>query len=159
MYLLLCLSVFAVGYLANMVMITVCYHRGLAHGAVKLSPLTRKLVIHLGLWITGLTPKAWAVMHRRHHEYSDTPKDPHSPSNVGLWGVMAAQAVSYYRTMEGLDAKDPEFTRFAHGLDFDHTWAHNRVFAPCRMFCIQPLPWASSLVLTPFGSDLPTLWV
>ena len=127
MYLLLCLGVFATGYLANMVMITVCYHRGLAHGAVKLSPFTRKVVIHLGLWITGLTPKAWAVMHRRHHEYSDTPKDPHSPSNVGLWGVMAAQAVSYYRTMEGLDAEDPEFTRFAHGLDFDHTWAHNRV--------------------------------
>jgi stearoyl-CoA desaturase (delta-9 desaturase) len=28
-----------------------------------------------------LTPRAYAILHRMHHAYSDTPKDPHSPLN------------------------------------------------------------------------------
>ena len=126
MYLLLCLGVFALGYLANMVMITVGYHRGLAHSSVHLSPFVRKLVIHGGTWVTGLDAKTWAVMHRRHHEYSDTALDPHSPSNVGIFGVMGAQVRSYLRTMEGLEAEEPEYTRFAHGLESGHPWVYNR---------------------------------
>lgn len=127
MYLLLCLGVFALGYLANMVMITVGYHRGLAHSSVHLSPFVRKIVIHGGTWVTGLDARAWAVMHRRHHEYSDTALDPHSPSNVGIFGVMKAQVVSYLRTMEALEAEAPEFMRFAHGLETGHRWVYNPI--------------------------------
>ncbi len=127
MYLLLCLGVFALGYLANMVMITVGYHRGLAHSAVHLSPFVRKLVVHGGTWVTGLDAKTWAVMHRRHHEFSDTALDPHSPSNVGIFGVMKAQVDSYLRTMEGLKAEEPEYTRFAHGLESGHRWVYHPV--------------------------------
>src|SRR5580704_7899596 len=28
-----------------------------------------------------LSPRAYAILHRMHHAYSDTPKDPHSPRN------------------------------------------------------------------------------
>src|SRR5687768_7119633 len=28
-----------------------------------------------------LTPKGYAILHRMHHAYSDTPRDPHSPRN------------------------------------------------------------------------------
>lgn len=126
MYVLLCLAVFGLGYLANMLMITVGYHRGLAHRSVHLSPFARKLVIHGGSWVTGLDPKSWAVMHRMHHAYSDTAQDPHSPSNVGLVGILFAQVRSYHRTMERLQAGDPEYTRFAMDLDFGHAWVHKR---------------------------------
>src|ERR1700744_6558225 len=38
---------------------------------------------HLLTWaVQGpsyLCPRAYALMHRMHHAYSDTPKDPHSP--------------------------------------------------------------------------------
>ena len=34
-----------------------------------------------------LVPRGYAVLHRMHHAYSDTPKDPHSPRNYP--GVMA----------------------------------------------------------------------
>ncbi|MBG6236893.1 stearoyl-CoA desaturase (delta-9 desaturase) [Pedobacter sp. CAN_A7] len=36
-----------------------------------------------------LNPRAYAIMHRMHHAYSDTPKDPHSPHFIkDVWGLM-----------------------------------------------------------------------
>ena len=37
------------------------------------------IVAATGIWFTGLDPKGWVCMHRRHHTHSDGPKDPHSP--------------------------------------------------------------------------------
>ena len=28
-----------------------------------------------------LSPRGYAILHRMHHAFSDTPKDPHSPPN------------------------------------------------------------------------------
>lgn len=118
MYIALCVAVFVAAYLLNIVTITVGYHRGLAHRAVRLSPRARRGLIVAGNWITGLDPKAWVVMHRRHHEYSDTPLDPHSPVNVGILGIGSEQLRSYKRVIRGLAKHDPEYTRFAEDLDF-----------------------------------------
>lgn len=119
MYLLTCLAVFGAAYLLNILMISVGYHRGLAHGAVDLHPRLRRFVVATGNWITGLDPKAWVVMHRMHHAYADGPDDPHSPSNVGLLGIGLAQLRSYEATLRGLKKGDPRYTAHAHGLDFD----------------------------------------
>ena len=36
-----------------------------------------------------LNPRAYAIMHRMHHAYSDTEKDPHSPHFIeDVWGLM-----------------------------------------------------------------------
>jgi fatty-acid desaturase len=118
MYIALCVAVFLAAYLLNIVTITVGYHRGLAHRAVRLSPRTRRALIAGGNWITGLDPKAWVVMHRLHHEHSDTPRDPHSPTNVGILGIGAEQLRNYKRVIVGLARKEPEFTQMAADLDF-----------------------------------------
>lgn len=120
--------VFLVGYTISILMITVGYHRGLAHGAVTLHPRVRRFIIHWGKWITGLDPLAWAVMHRRHHAYSDTASDPHSPANVGFFGILSEQMKSYLETVEGLEAKDPLYMKHAEGLDFRVSWANRRGF-------------------------------
>lgn len=122
MYLLLCLAVFALAYLLNILTISVGYHRGLAHGAVTLHPGLRRLVVATGSWITGLDPKAWVVMHRMHHAFADTPDDPHSPKNVGLIGIGLEQLRSYERTLRGLNKGDPRYTAHAYGLDFELNW-------------------------------------
>lgn len=122
MYLLACLVVFVLAYLLNILMISVGYHRGLAHGAVDLHPGLRRFVVLTGNWVTGLDPKAWVVMHRMHHAFTDTPQDPHSPSNVGLTGIALAQLRSYERTLRGLKRADPTFTAHAYDLDFDISW-------------------------------------
>src|SRR5437762_10416831 len=118
MYIVLCAAVFTVAYLLNILTISVGYHRGFAHQAVTLHPLLRRLVIAGGNWVTGLDPKAWVVMHRLHHAYSDTKSDPHSPLNVGLLGIAAEQLRNYKKVIVGLARRDPECTRFAAGLDF-----------------------------------------
>lgn len=118
MYWLLCFLVFLAGYLINSFYVTVLYHRGLAHGAVRLRPWMRQIVIWSGNWITGLDPKAWACMHRRHHMYSDTPDDPHSPVYEGVLPLIYTQLKSYKRTLVGLIKKQKSFTSFVTDLEF-----------------------------------------
>ncbi len=93
------LVTFFVADTLNMLTISVLYHRDLAHGAIRLRPSLRKLWIRLGPWVTGMDPLGWTVMHRMHHEWSDQPRDPHSPSNVGVLGVFLAQLRSYERVL------------------------------------------------------------
>jgi fatty-acid desaturase len=118
MYLVACVSVFLAAYLLNILTITVGYHRALAHKAVRLHPALRWLLVHGGAWVTGLDPKGWVVMHRLHHEHSDTPQDPHSPVNVGITGIALEQLRSYKRVIVGLIRRDPAYTRYAKDLDF-----------------------------------------
>jgi stearoyl-CoA desaturase (delta-9 desaturase) len=117
-YLAACIAVFAIAYLLNILTITVGYHRGLAHKAVRLHPVLRRWVIHGGNWLTGLDAKAWVVMHRLHHEHSDTTLDPHSPLNVGIAGIALEQLRGYKRVIVGLLKDDPAYTRYARDLDF-----------------------------------------
>ena len=126
MYIVLCTVVFLVTYLLNSVTVTVGYHRGFSHHAVSLRPLAKRLLVATGVWVTGLDAKAWVVMHRLHHAHSDTPLDPHSPRNVGLWGIPLEQLRGYQRTIDGLARSDPAYTRYAVDLDFKMGWLLRR---------------------------------
>ena len=126
MYFVACLLVFLAAYLVNATTISVLYHRGLAHRAVELHPRTRHLAARAGIWLTGLDAKAWVCMHRRHHAYSDTRKDPHSPTHFGLIGVLMAQYRSYERTLLGLAHGRSEYTSYVHDLDFPTSWVNRR---------------------------------
>ncbi len=57
-------------------------HRYAAHRMYSTHKFTER-IFHLLTFITQgssfLNPRAYAVMHREHHAYSDTEKDPHSP--------------------------------------------------------------------------------
>ena len=112
------LAVFAVAYLINAGTITVFYHRALAHTGVEMSPLSRWYLKHIAIWVTGIDPVGWAVMHRRHHAFSDTEQDPHSPVHAGFFGVIFAQLKSYERVLVGLARNRPEYTRYAKDMPF-----------------------------------------
>ncbi len=118
-YLAACAAMFATAYLTSILAITVGYHRGLAHGALVLHPALRRVVIDAGIWLTGLDPKAWIVMHRMHHAFSDTARDPHAPTKGGLLAMIIQQYYGTSHTIRGLRYADPEYTRFAGDLDFD----------------------------------------
>ncbi len=110
------------GYALNILYITVFYHRGLTHSAVRLSPATRRWVVLTGNWVTGLDPKGWACMHRMHHIHSDTPQDPHSPLQLGIWGVLPGQLHSYNRTLSRLLAGNAKYLSMVSDLDFPVNW-------------------------------------
>jgi stearoyl-CoA desaturase (delta-9 desaturase) len=117
--LLLSTGIFAAAYLVNVFYITVLYHRGLTHNAIIMGPLLKKFIALTGIWVTGIDPKAWSCMHRMHHMYSDTEKDPHSPIQLGVFGVAYGQLKSYERVLVKLIKKDRETTNLVKDIDFE----------------------------------------
>ncbi len=116
----LALMLFGFGYVLNMFYITVLYHRGLTHKSVILGPKMMKWLSATGIWVTGLDPKGWATMHRLHHLYSDTVKDPHSPVHQGVLGVWVGQYKGYRDTLYKLMSKnDQEINKAVSDIPFD----------------------------------------
>ena len=73
-------------------------------------------VIYLSTWIVQgssfLVPRAYGVMHRMHHEYSDTVKDPHSPHFFkDIWGMMWNTIVIFKSFKTRKNLPEPQFTR------------------------------------------------
>jgi stearoyl-CoA desaturase (delta-9 desaturase) len=65
--------------LVTAVITEVYCHRCLAHRAFRVHPrLARCFDIYFRV-IVWTDPESWAVVHRLHHRYADTPLDPHSP--------------------------------------------------------------------------------
>ncbi len=129
MYVTACFLVFVLGYSLTIVLTSIGYHRALAHGSVRLEPWVRKALIELGPWFTGFDAKTWVVMHRMHHQHSDTPQDPHSPLNVGLLGMFQAQYRGFVQTQQGLLLGDPHYASI--GKDLQLSWVARRAwFAP-----------------------------
>ena len=120
------LLVFAAGYTINLCYISVFFHRGLAHRAIRLRPRALRFVVATGSWMTGLDPKAWVAMHRRHHADSDGPGDPHSPHIVGVGGVFLAQLRAYERELFALLSNHPAALARVRDLDFAVSWCNRR---------------------------------
>ena len=64
--------------------ITVGYHRGLSHRAFVAHPILDGVLLALGAMAGQGPALRWVADHRRHHEFSDQPGDPHSPRD-GVW--------------------------------------------------------------------------
>ena len=46
---------------------------------------------------TGMRPREWVAVHRKHHAATDTVDDPHSPKQVGFWRVQLGNVGLYKR--------------------------------------------------------------
>lgn len=60
------------------------YHRLIAHRSYKTHPTIEKILTIIGMLCIVGSPIAWASMHRQHHRYPDTDKDPHNPVATGI---------------------------------------------------------------------------
>src|SRR6476661_5428604 len=86
---------FAVAQLATLVT-TLYLHRTLSHRAITMRPGLQFLCRTL-LWITtGIRPREWVAVHRKHHAYTDVEGDPHSPKLLG-WTTVQFRNVALYR--------------------------------------------------------------
>lgn len=120
--LLRCAVLYLAAYLLNATYVTVFYHRGLTHGALRLGPRTKAWIVMTGAWVTGLDPKTWCCMHRLHHLHSDRPEDPHSPLHRGVFYVFVAQLLSYIVTMKGLVRRQRKYVTLVRDFDFPVSW-------------------------------------
>lgn len=75
--------------------VTLYLHRSQAHRAVQFHPAVAHFM-RFWLWLTtGMVTKEWVAIHRKHHQASDTEKDPHSPKVYGIWRVLFGGAFLY----------------------------------------------------------------
>jgi stearoyl-CoA desaturase (delta-9 desaturase) len=106
---------------------TVYLHRVLAHRSLTVRPAVA-MGFRAVLWVTtGIAPRAWVAVHRKHHAFSDTPQDPHSPVVLGFWAVQVGNVKLYRDTIrDGVTV-----TRYSRDLPpdrldrlfFDHAFA------------------------------------
>lgn len=64
---------------------SVGYHRLLAHGSLRVSPVLEQVLIFLALFNGSGSPRQWVANHRRHHATTDTLDDVSSPRYHGFW--------------------------------------------------------------------------
>ena len=127
---------------------SVYLHRGLAHRAVRLHPVT-DVCFRAILWLTtGQIRREWVAVHRKHHTFTDQEGDPHSPRLLGLWRIQLFNVYYYIR-----EARNPETIRtFAPDLPED--WLDRAVFAWGRtglafgiaLLCLTLGVWSGLLV-------------
>jgi stearoyl-CoA desaturase (delta-9 desaturase) len=103
---------------------TIYLHRTVAHRSVTMDkPLF--FVCRLLIWLTtGIRPRQWAAVHRKHHAYTDILGDPHSPVLEGYWKVQLNNIGLYRKAAHDKDlvakyAKDLPADRWDKVL-FDH---------------------------------------
>jgi fatty-acid desaturase len=65
--------------------VTVCYHRTLAHTALRLNPIVRHILIFFAMFNGSGSPDTWTANHRQHHAKVETVEDISSPAVGGFW--------------------------------------------------------------------------
>jgi stearoyl-CoA desaturase (delta-9 desaturase) len=88
-------------------------HRYSSHKMFTMSPFWEKtfyLMTFLTQGSSFLNPRAYAIMHRMHHAYSDTEKDPHSPQFFkDVWQMMWTTRIIYNNFVRGVTDPDSAF--------------------------------------------------
>lgn len=84
------LALFFGGWIATGLGITVGYHRLLTHRSFDTYPWVRACWAFIGSLAVQGSPLYWCAVHRKHHELSDKPGDPHSPHQhgEGFWNSL-----------------------------------------------------------------------
>ncbi len=127
-------------------------HRYAAHGAFTMSKRGEKfffIVTYITQGASYMSPKAYAIMHRLHHAYTDTEKDPHSPSySKNIFSMMWRTRTFYQDIIHNRMDVEPRFTknlpewpafdRFANGAFSRILWA---VLYLVFFICYATSPW------------------
>lgn len=121
------IPIFLAHWWASLFFHTLFLHRYASHKMFTTGALREK-VFHFLTWLTQgssyLIPRAYAVMHRLHHEHSDTEHDPHSPHFFkDVFGMMMHTRTIYNEFVEG---KRTAASKFCHDLP---VWASFERFA------------------------------
>lgn len=73
------LSLLVSFYLATGLGITVGFHRLVTHRSFETNPIVKSVLLIFGTWSVQGAAITWSAIHSKHHVYSDTDEDPHSP--------------------------------------------------------------------------------
>ena len=109
------LAFFFVHWFFSLFFHTFFLHRYASHKMYLTNPYWEKIFYFLTWMFQGssyLVPRAYAVMHRMHHAYSDTEKDPHSPHFFkDVWAMMMHTRNIYNSFVTNHNVPDKQFTK------------------------------------------------
>jgi fatty-acid desaturase len=114
-----------------------CYHRLLTHRSYRCPRWLEHTFALLGICSLQDSPARWVMIHRLHHQYSDSQPDPHSPLVNWFWGHMGWLLVENRQLSKGSTyeryARDILQDRFYLRLERHHLWvwvymAHTLLF-------------------------------
>lgn len=130
--------------------VTIFLHRSQAHRAVTLAaPVSH--FFRAWLWLTtGMVTREWVAIHRKHHAFCETEKDPHSPKIKGVHRVLWGGALLYREEAKNQETLD----KFGAGTPDD--WLERHVYAPHPGFGIA-LMFIIDLLL--FGFAGAVIWL
>jgi stearoyl-CoA desaturase (delta-9 desaturase) len=95
--------------------ITVGFHRLFVHRSFETYPWVKFIWGVLGSMAVQGSLFTWVGLHRRHHQYSDTALDPHSPRQEGE-GVFATLRGFWHAHMGWFFRRDPDLDRYLADL-------------------------------------------
>jgi stearoyl-CoA desaturase (Delta-9 desaturase) len=132
-------------------------HRYAAHGQFSMSKRWERFFYVLTYLVLGssfLPPRAYAILHRQHHAYSDTERDPHSPQNYRtIFGMMLATRRNFDDIANARVAVEPRFDGRCPewpALDKLGWWAPGQVAWACAYSLVYilfaPTPWLWLLI-------------
>jgi len=89
------------------------HHRYASHRMFSLTPRGERLFHLFAYLVQGssyLSPRAYAILHREHHAYSDEPGDPHAPKFfANVLTMMWATAQRYGAHVDRTSTPEPRF--------------------------------------------------
>lgn len=97
------------------------YHRLLTHRTFKCPKLFEYFMAFITSFSFTGSAITWIAIHRKHHRYADTEKDPHSPDHMGWFRV---QFFTAFAEVEGRYATDLMRDKF-------YLWQHKNYIAIC----------------------------
>lgn len=106
------------------------FHRILSHRTYKFHPIVHKALCVLGCLANVGSPMSWVAIHRAHHRYSDTEKDPHSPKYKNFWFMIFGSMYAKPRLRFVPDLMRDPFMQWLH-----------------RYYLLIQLPWILVLYL------------
>jgi stearoyl-CoA desaturase (delta-9 desaturase) len=113
-------------YLCGTLGITVCLHRLLTHRSFSCPLWFERTLSVLAACTIQDSPAYWVAIHRRHHNFSDRERDPHSPEEGLFWahaGWLLVQTSDMQSTrMIARYARDVVRDPFQAWLERDDNW-------------------------------------
>jgi stearoyl-CoA desaturase (delta-9 desaturase) len=138
--------------------ITIGFHRLLTHRSFETHRWLRLTFMALGALSVEGSPLVWCAIHRRHHELSDQPGDPHSPhlhgngvfgTLRGLWHAQTGWLFTAYWTQPELERYVPDLLADSALVLVDrlyYLWVITSLFIPAFLAGLVTGSWKGALL-------------
>lgn len=129
----------------TIVCVTLFLHRGQAHRGIQFHPILSHFM-RFWLWLTtGMVTKQWVAIHRKHHQRTDLPGDPHSPHIFGILRVLFKGAGLYHTA-----SKDDGMVQ-VYGVGTPDDWIERNVYTPRSRYGILLMLIINLVLFGPWG--------